>query len=241
MTVPRVSYLICATAHSGGALLREVLRSTRVAGRPDTYFSREDEPLWARRWGVVDDADYVQATITQATTRNGLFGVEMWWDDLGRLHRRLRTLPGYGVLPAAALIAAVFPGLRHIFLTVREKLARAVSSVIDRQRESSAELEFDSTRISRCLREIEEGEVGWRRYFHAGRVQPLVVEFEAFVARPDETLSRISEFLGVDVGAGRGHPGLQRREQDDAVRAEWINRFRAGPSAAAGAERLSPR
>ena len=62
---PHISYLICATNRSGSFLLCEALKNTGVAGQPEEYFWRNDEPFWKERWGVSSYADYVAGAITQ--------------------------------------------------------------------------------------------------------------------------------------------------------------------------------
>ncbi|MBE9506501.1 MAG: hypothetical protein IMY86_00490, partial [Chloroflexi bacterium] len=49
---PHTSYLICATNRSGSSLLCEALKNTGIAGRPEEYFWRDDEPFWSERWSV---------------------------------------------------------------------------------------------------------------------------------------------------------------------------------------------
>ncbi|MGH3680948.1 MAG: Stf0 family sulfotransferase [Natronosporangium sp.] len=43
------AYLICATSRTGSTLLCGLLRSTGVAGRPESYVRQPDEPAWGRR------------------------------------------------------------------------------------------------------------------------------------------------------------------------------------------------
>jgi len=44
------AYLICGTPRTGSTLLSDLLRSTGVAGRPDSYFRLQDQLAWAERW-----------------------------------------------------------------------------------------------------------------------------------------------------------------------------------------------
>jgi LPS sulfotransferase NodH len=48
---PHTSYLVCATPRSGSFLLCEALKNTALAGQPEEYFWRDDEPAWKERWG----------------------------------------------------------------------------------------------------------------------------------------------------------------------------------------------
>jgi LPS sulfotransferase NodH len=45
-------YLLCGTPRTGSTLLCNLLASTGVAGRPESYFREPDEPMWAKRFGV---------------------------------------------------------------------------------------------------------------------------------------------------------------------------------------------
>src|SRR5205814_9813031 len=44
------AYLLCGTPRTGSTLLCGLLRSTDVAGRPESYFRLPDEQAWADRW-----------------------------------------------------------------------------------------------------------------------------------------------------------------------------------------------
>ena len=62
-----------------------MLSSTEVAGRPESYFRRQDAIGWAARWGIcgpdgnVDLADYFQAATEAGKTPNGVFAVRVMW------------------------------------------------------------------------------------------------------------------------------------------------------------------
>jgi len=56
---PHTSYLICATPRSGSFLLCETLKDTGLAGNPEEYFWRDDEPAWTARWGTETYLDYL--------------------------------------------------------------------------------------------------------------------------------------------------------------------------------------
>src|SRR5579872_7291023 len=49
---PQISYLVCGTPRCGSSLLCETLKNTGIAGRPEEYFWRGDEPFWRERWNV---------------------------------------------------------------------------------------------------------------------------------------------------------------------------------------------
>ena len=75
------AYLICGTPRTGSTMLCGLLRSTDVAGRPESYFRLPDDQTWANRWGLArdqaenfDHGDYVPAAIRVGSSPNGVFG-----------------------------------------------------------------------------------------------------------------------------------------------------------------------
>jgi LPS sulfotransferase NodH len=95
------SYLICATPRSGSTLFCGLLRSTGVAGRPESYFRQPDEQSWADRWqiardrgGSFDYRDYVRAAIREGRTEDGVFGARVMWRTMAELVARLGTVYG---------------------------------------------------------------------------------------------------------------------------------------------------
>lgn len=78
------AYLLCATPRTGCTLLCDLLRSTHIAGRPESYFRQQDEQAWADRWrlarngaGTFDYGDYVRAAVAAGSSPNGLFGARV--------------------------------------------------------------------------------------------------------------------------------------------------------------------
>ncbi len=90
------SYLICATPRSGSTLLCGLLRSTGIAGKPESYFRRDDLGDHADRWGIpqpVDgavDTTYVRAAVAAGRTPNGVFGARIMWGTMTELTDALR-------------------------------------------------------------------------------------------------------------------------------------------------------
>jgi LPS sulfotransferase NodH len=95
-TVPTASYLVCGTPRGGTSLSCGLLAGTGLAGRPEEYFWRDDEPAWSRRWGVAGSgfAAYLRAAIAQGTTPNGVFGAKVMFGYLPDLLGKLAALPG---------------------------------------------------------------------------------------------------------------------------------------------------
>lgn len=125
MSPVELSYLICSTPRTGSDFLCELLQSTGVAGRPDDYFW--NSPLWQQRWGVSSFPVYFERILEEGSTENGVFGVKMMWHYLDGLVPRLAATCGLTEEAPAAILAAVFPLLRYLWLQRRDKVRQAIS------------------------------------------------------------------------------------------------------------------
>ena len=90
------AYLLCGTPRTGSTLLCDLLRSTDVAGRPESYFRLPDEQAWADRWqlprngaGAFDYGDYVRAAVVAGSSPNGVFGARVMWGTLEEIVTKL--------------------------------------------------------------------------------------------------------------------------------------------------------
>ncbi|MBD0330767.1 MAG: sulfotransferase [Thermoleophilia bacterium] len=225
------SYLICGTPRSGTFLLAGLLASTGIAGRPEEYFWREDEPRWRERWGVTSDADYVAHAIAQGTTPNGVFGAKVMWgyfgDVLAKL-RRLRDEPS-----DLRLLEAFFPNLRFLWLRREDAVAQAVSWskamrtgvwYAEQHGAPAGDPSFDFDEIAALAAEAETHGDAWRRWFDRHGVEPFAVTYEELEAAKVAVTRRALAFLGLP---GDGVPIEERTaRQRDALNAEWVRRFR---------------
>ena len=90
-------YVICGTPRTRSTFLCALLKSTGVAGIPESYFREPDEPTWATQWGITrtgdetfSAADYVRAAFNAGRTENGIFGVRVMWGSMEPLVDKLR-------------------------------------------------------------------------------------------------------------------------------------------------------
>ena len=152
LRVEGISYLICATQRSGSTLSCELLRATDVAGVPDEYFEGLREtglPRQPRQYfedpSVRDIAErltpmepgrpeqagefeqWFRYVLQRGTTFNGVFGSKMMWNYLDDFKLRMAELPGLDDLLFNEQLKAVFPRLKIIFISRRDKVAQAVS------------------------------------------------------------------------------------------------------------------
>ena len=242
MTAP--AYLVAATERSGSTLLCELLAGTGVAGRPEEYFEclsasgrvrqpREyfppgadpeilallaplQEPVPAVPW-----AQRLAGARERGTTPNGVFGAKMMW----------AYLPDF--LAHGEPEAQLGP-LRWVHVERRDTLAqaislwRAVQTAQWRAEDRDAEVEpvFHAGAIAHLKRRLVEHAAAWRDWFAERGIEPMEIVYEEFAGRPQETICRVLEHVGVP-SAGVHVPEPPMRRQADARSQEWVDRFRS--------------
>ncbi len=229
------SYLICATPRSGSFLLCEALKNTSLAGRPEEYFWREDEPFWKERWSASTYADYVSGAIQEGTTPNGIFGAKVMWGYFDDFVSKLRTIAGYETLPVSKLLATTFPDLHYIWITRRDKVRQAISHVKALQSnvwaqdnttpQFTGELHFDFVQIDGMVQSVELHERAWQNYFAGNSIQPIPVVYEELVPAYEETAIRLLHELRIPIPEQLTFAPRQMQKQADALSEEWVQRY----------------
>jgi LPS sulfotransferase NodH len=236
------SYLICGTPRTGSTLLCGLLRSTGIAGRPESYFRLHDEDSYAERWriarkpdGSFDYLDYVRAAISTGTTENGVFAARVMWGTLDEMIGKLRSSHCDATASDLQLLDRVFGRIRFLHLRREDALAQAVSWVRAEQTDYWQEDDtvsrattpfFDAKAIQSCVTTIREHNRAWRTWFRAFGIQPLAITYEDLVADVASVTRAILEFLGLQLPIDQLiTPG--DRQQADQLNHEWIERYRA--------------
>jgi trehalose 2-sulfotransferase len=120
-----LSYLLCATPRTGSNFLCEVLSSAGVAGYPEEYFWQRS--FWYERWGVSDFPSFIDRVREHGTSRNGVFGSKLMWDQMYDLLRELVTLLGVAEESPARVLDAAFPNLHYVWLRRTDRLRQSIS------------------------------------------------------------------------------------------------------------------
>lgn len=222
-------YALCATPRSGSTLLCSLLRSSGVAGAPQSLFRAEDRQDFARDWGIAradggfDWADYLRAARVAGRGGTPVFAVRLMWETLRDVE---------GLLGGATLEQALGP-LRFVHLFRRDLVAQAVSlhralhsGVWHLGIEEAAVPgvpRYDFTAIDGHVRAAEAANAGWTRWFAARGIVPLRVAYEDLAADPVATAQAVLVHVGV-TAAGPLH--APNRRMADAESAVWIARYR---------------
>lgn len=251
---PTTSYFVCTTPRTGSNLLCEALRNTGVAGNPEEYLWEDTLPAWYERWGVSTFEQFLERVRSEGTTPNGVFGVKVFAGDyMEDFLKNVRRLPQYRDprISVPALMSSIFPGLRHIWLTRRNKVRQAVSWwlafqtrvwAVRSEKDERAMLQvyqatrntnepqkkvprYDFEKIDSLVQEIVRREAWWQDYFSEGGIRPLSVVYEDFADSYEGMTLELLKYLGVDAPptAGPGHRILQK--QAGALTEEWVQRY----------------
>ena len=233
---PNTSYLICATNRSGSFLLCEALKNTGIAGNPEEYFWRGDEPFWKERWGVSNYEDYLPKAIEQGTTSNGVFGAKIMWGYFDDFVGKIMQIPAYQQIDLPSLLPKVFPNLHYIQMTRRDKVRQAISFwkaietniwawSSDEPPVPEKEPTFNYEAISKLKREIFAHEAAWGNYFEMCQVEPLVIVYEDLVLACEETALEVLRFLDIPVPPNLEFAERKMKRQADALTETWVQAY----------------
>jgi LPS sulfotransferase NodH len=252
------STLLCELLDQTGVAGRpeeyfEALRHSGVPRRPHEYFDHERHANIIERlafrempdglarpanplWDPSNYGRYLDWTLEQGTTPNGVFGAKLMWGYLGDFADLLRTIEGMAELPLPALLSRTFPGLRYIQITREDKVRQAVSlwkavqTQAWRQGDPSYtgpldEPVFSFRAINYLVRLLTAHDASWDAYFLGlGEPPQLKVTYEELAADPEPVVHRVLEHLGIPAPdpLPLGSPRLSA--QADDLSEAWVRR-----------------
>jgi trehalose 2-sulfotransferase len=255
-TAPAVTYLICTSPRSGSWLLCDALRETGLAGRPREWFNRLEQQQQRGRWRLHTDRDlplagYLTFARELSTTSNGVSGGKLHFYQFASLPWQLGWMHGFGGLTPAGAVSRLFPGARFIWLTRQDKARQAISLYLaarsgqwwqldERPREEQPAVRFDAAAIARIERELTVGDEGWRDYFTASGVDPLVIRYEDFAGSYAGTVRNVLGWLGIADAENVTIAKPRLRRQADARTEEWLGEYLAAKAAGGAAVTEDP-
>jgi LPS sulfotransferase NodH len=242
---PRRCYVVCAIPRSGSNLLTDGLHATRRAGRPKQFFLRKSELDFA----VTHNLDlragfraYIRGIIRSTATSNEVFGFKLMSWYLDDFLARLRETGAFGdsETPDLDLLRNAFPRLKFVHVFRRHKLRQALSKArahqtglwkVQEGKTVQREPQFDAELIEQCLKESEEQEKFWGRFFQRTGIDPLRVEYENLCEDYEANIRRVLNFLQISLPRRTFiGPPVTVRQADDISRT-WEERFLAERSA----------
>jgi LPS sulfotransferase NodH len=179
--------------------------------------------------------DYLTWALEEGTTPNGVFGAKVMWGYFNGFVTGLRwAVPGRQRLAVCDLAPSVFPNLRYLSVTRRDKVRQAVSlwralqtwSWSSEQSDEGDHLVYSHAAIAHLIRDVEAHEDEWRAYFRAAEVEPLTVVYEDLAVRYEETVREILRHLEVPEADTVAIAAPRRGRQADDLSRLWADRFR---------------
>lgn len=241
----------------------EALRHSGLPRRPHEYFDRErhaniierlafrEMPDSAPRpnplWQPETYERYVDWAIHQGMTPNGVFGAKLMWGYLGDFAALLRGIEGLAGLPVPDLLARVFPGLRYIQITRRDKFRQAISlwkavqtqdwrQDRERRTASPAEPQFSFRAINYLVRQLTAHDASWDAYFLGLGEQPLKITYEDLAEDPEPVLRSVLAHLGIPAPASVTISAPRLQIQADELSEDWCRRVHEHLSALESSE-----
>jgi LPS sulfotransferase NodH len=231
------SYLLCGTPRTGSTLLCDLLASTGVAGRPESYFREPDRRLWAARFGIpvasdgsVDYRAFVAGAVRAGRTANGVFAARIMWGTMALIVDGLKPCPrGHRDID---ILTEAFGPLVLVQLQREDVVGQAVSWARAEQSGywqpgdvPSVAPQLDLNQIHDLVRTIHEHNRAWDTWFEEQGVQPYVVTYEEIVAEPRRAVRGILDGLGVEPPP-TWRPESRHHKQADGTNADWVRRYR---------------
>lgn len=202
-------------------------------------------------------AQYIARLKEAHSTANGVFGWKLHYYQFEQLLPKLRASDGCQGMRCPQVISAVFPRVKYLWLTRRDKERQAVSyhravqtdgwwqkegQQPERRPGTVDEPFFDPQGIEHLENLLHGNERGWQRFFEEAHVAPLVIAYEDFAADYDGTIRQILGWLGVESAAHVLIPQTKLKKQADSISEEWVRRYRQfkRQSAAPGSVQVAP-
>ena len=216
-------YLLCSTARCGSTLVGDILHRSGLAGDPQEYLNGRLIAAYLRAAnrldGKVNIFDYLDDIETRRTSENGVFGIKVHFEHVLSLWQKknrdaLKFLQRFDKI---------------ILLTRQDKLAQAVSLhkarstqiwtsedyqfLEDDDPRKTRKASYDPFRISRALGDILLQENGWKSTLSSAKLKFGVIQYEDFVANPDNRTRQLFNYLDLPEPTEQLVPSVQRQSR----------------------------
>ena len=221
------------------------LNNPRLTKMLETFLQNHHNLATSTLAAHSDYARYLAHVLKEGTTPNGVFGAKVMWGYLSDFISNLQDIPTYKDLPMPDLFSTAFPNLHYIRVVRQDKVSQAVSLwkaiQTGRWREDDVaasangnghqnghhrrEPQFHFELIDHLVRQIEEHELAWERFFAKTGIEPYRVAYEDLAAHYETTALNILRYLGVSLPEKHILAARQMKRQADALSDEWVRRY----------------
>ena len=244
----KCSYIICSTPRSGSTLLCDLLASTEIAGRPESYFMNGYYQDWASYFNVPADhwsgenefdQTYMDSVMLNGTGDTLTFGLRVQWESLDDLSRRLEAFCP-NLHTTKDRFSAAFNTQYYIHISREDKVAQAVSLLraeqsglwhknsdgTERERLKQGQVPvYNYKALSKLVAELKLYDAAWLQWFDEHQIQPISVAYEMLAATPQTVLEKVLIALGLDPEVAQTvKPKTAKLSNTENT--HWIERFR---------------
>jgi trehalose 2-sulfotransferase len=272
---PDRSYVVCSTQRSGSTYLCRLLASTGVAGTPQEYFEARAETgspphpgyflagLPRTGAGIRDDVrptdapeysdlravdgweEHLARTFRMGTSKNGVFGAKLMWNQLPDLEQHATAMPEFAGLDGSELLDRLLGQPGYVWLRRRDKVRQAISlwralqTRTWRAAHPAAEgerptLSYSFRGIEHLRRRLSADDEAWGRFFLHSLIDPLELVYEDDVSPdPAGAVARVLALIGVAVPSD-WTPTAGMAQQSDEVNDEWYDAYHRDATARLG-------
>ncbi|MCQ9179229.1 hypothetical protein KMT30_09315 [Streptomyces sp. IBSBF 2953] len=201
-------YAICSVERTGSTFYSALLEKTGTAGRPVVEpFNMKVQSTAFQHHRFDTYGSYLDFVHRQASTPNGVFGINVMWRHVARLVGELERARSWNGETSIQMIRYYLPGLTHfIFTQRRDAIAQAVSWAIayqtDRWKSTDPDLgrkpSYDFSLVDALYQNVVADNFGWETWFKLNGIEPLRLTYEDIVEDPHKEIFRSFEFLGLE-------------------------------------------
>lgn len=221
---PALHYMLAAVPRTGSSFLAHELWRTGSLGIPLEYLNFKADGHYPDAAGDPDaQMRHWRRTLSTRTTSNGVFGQKMFLQFLVQLKEE-----------NPRLLAQMRPH-RIIYLTRSDRMAHMVSYARAQQSgvwtagaAPTGESRYSRHLLEQAAERIEKQERGWEWLFGQLGIDPLRVTYEAVVSDVNAVVSRIADYLGVEINRSEALSAPHLRRQADDLSHEWAKSYRSG-------------
>jgi trehalose 2-sulfotransferase len=222
----RLRYMIAFTPRSGSTYLCDLIAKTKLMGRPAEYMNRDFLPGYLSKVHALTPDEYLMNVLRHY--RSGrVAGVKATWFQF-RNWQSIMEKP------------EILADFKFIFLFRRDWAEQAVSlhratksKVFDTKKYSEddmrarmQELVYDFKKIDYWARHIQLQEIGWRNFFAANSLFPLVITYEEIDQDARTVLERIASYLKIRIDFSEFNLSSVYEKLADRESVEWAARYR---------------
>lgn len=243
---PTLTYIICTNPRTGSWLLSDGLAGTSVAGNPREWFNALEEKEQRARWREAHGGSqlgypaYLRLACSLSHTGNGISGIKLHHYDFTRLARKQLGMN------TGEMMRRLFPRVRYIFLTRRDKVRQAISYRLavatnvwhvtaGAPRENHREPQFSAHAITRAVESLTRRDAAWEAFFAENGITPLALCYEDDLFTAEDYQRTVARVLGwIGIPGAVPVPPVRLERQSGELTEEWLRRYGTASALPAG-------